>query len=134
MAKEEPQLGGMYYGATPSLFEKARELRKSQTEAEKLLWKYLSGQKLNIKFRRQHPLNSFIADFYAHELRLVIEVDGGIHSGQEAKHYDAMRTKLLNEFSIDVIRFTNEEVLGSLGEVVEKIEEYMHDRRLQLGR
>lgn len=69
----------MFYGAPPYIFEKARKLRETMTPAEQILWKYLKKRQLKgCKFRRQHPLSEFIADFYCHSLKLVIEVDGGI--------------------------------------------------------
>jgi cyclase len=131
MENENPKSESMFFGASPFVFEKAKELRKRLTDTEKLLWGYLSRQQLGVKFRRQHPLSHFIADFYCHELKFVIEVDGGIHSSRKAKDYDAMRTSLLNEYGIDVIRFNNEEVIDNLEDVVEKIIDYIERRRLQ---
>lgn len=72
------------WAAKPDIFSKAKELRKSMTIAEKILWKHLRNNKLNgLKFRRQHPLDIFIADFYCHPKRLIIELDGGIHDTLE---------------------------------------------------
>ena len=73
----------MYFGAKPDLLEKAKVLRKNMTNAEKILWDRLKdNQVLNIRFRRQHPIDLFIADFYCHSARLVIELDGEIHKSQ----------------------------------------------------
>ena len=69
----------MFYGAAPIIHKQARELRKRQTKAEKVLWDFLTNHKLQVKFRRQHPIGKFIADFYCHNLKLVIEADGEIH-------------------------------------------------------
>ena len=67
----------MYYGAKTQLLEFAREMRKNPTESEKRLWKELKKlRKKDIIFRRQHPIDIFIADFYCHENRLVVEIDG----------------------------------------------------------
>ena len=66
---------GMNFDAAPEIFKKAEELRNSETVPEKLLWRQLSGNKLGVKFRRQHPLKWFIADFYCHKAKLIIEVD-----------------------------------------------------------
>lgn len=129
---EKPHSGSMFYGAKASVFRKAQNLRENQTEAEEFLWNHLCYNKLGIKFRRQHPLNRFIVDFYSHELKFVIEVDGGIHSTREAKDYDSMRTALINEFGIEVIRFTNDDILSGINEAVEKISNYIKNRRLQL--
>lgn len=112
----------MFYGAGPHLFERAQALRANETLAEKLLWAELSNKKLGAKFRRQHPLYKFIADFYCHSLRLVIEVDGGIHNSEEAKEYDENRTYLISEFDIEVIRFTNEEVVNGIENVINTIQ------------
>jgi very-short-patch-repair endonuclease len=70
----------MYFGAKPDIFKLAKELRKAETEAEKILWSKLNrNQILNLQFRRQHPINIFIADFYCPKIKLVIELDGSIH-------------------------------------------------------
>jgi very-short-patch-repair endonuclease len=70
----------MYFGATPDIFKKAKELRKCETEAETILWKRLNrNQILGLQFRRQHPIDRFIADFYCAKIKLVVEVDGSIH-------------------------------------------------------
>lgn len=68
------------------------------TQAEEILWKHLRNKKLNgMKFRRQHPLDMFIADFYCHEKKLIIELDGGIHETPEQQEYDEGRTFLLQD-------------------------------------
>jgi very-short-patch-repair endonuclease len=99
----------MYYGAKPSLFRLAKELRKNETEAEKILWSRLNrNQILGQQFRRQHPINVFIADFFCARLKLVIEVDGSIHEITEYQIHDEGRSDLFNDLGITVIRFTNE--------------------------
>ena len=75
----ENKIYHMFYGAAPIIHKQARELRKRQTKAEKVLWDFLTNHKLQVKFRRQHPIGQFIADFYCHNLKLVIEADGEIH-------------------------------------------------------
>ena len=114
----------MYFGATPDVFQKAKELRNSQTEAEKILWEQLCSNKiLGLHFRRQHPINKFIADFYCPKLTLVIEVDGSIHELPENQIYDIARSELLNDFGITVIRFSNERVINDIYTVIKEIEE-----------
>lgn len=76
-----------------------------------------------LKFRRQHPLDKFIADFYCHEIKLVIEVDGSVHDSEDAKLYDAQRTYELKELGITVARFRNEEVLEKMEDVLKRIRE-----------
>ncbi|WP_040397034.1 endonuclease domain-containing protein, partial [Cesiribacter andamanensis] len=109
-------------GAGNRQFEFARQNRKELTAAEGVLWKRLRNGRLDrYKFRRQHPLAGFIADFYCHEARLVIEVDGEVHDSAEQMQYDEERTLALKELGIRVIRFTNEEVLTNIGQVLEEI-------------
>ncbi len=107
----------------PWLLAFARELRQKQTEPEELLWQLLRNRQLNkLKFRRQHPLKAgFILDFYCAESKLAVEVDGGYHNSEKQKKYDAERTKIIGEYGISVIRFTNEEVLNCTQEVLERI-------------
>jgi very-short-patch-repair endonuclease len=116
------QKPAMFYGASPFIFEKARKLRKSMTESEQLLWQHLKKRQLNgFKFRRQHPMAKFIADFYCHSVKLVIEVDGGIHRIKDRKEYDILRTNELDQLGVTVIRFTNEEVENNIELVLKKI-------------
>jgi len=113
----------MYFGAKPSIFKLARELRKDQTEAEKKLWTKLNkNQILGLQFRRQHPINIFVADFYCPSIKLVIEVDGSIHEIFEFSEHDIGRSDILNDFGITVIRFTNEQILNDLDGTLKQIE------------
>ena len=81
----------MYYGAKPETFSAAKILRENMTICEKLLWEKLSRKQISgLRFRRQHPIDFFIVDFYCHEARLVIEIDGEIH--QQQKEYDDGRS------------------------------------------
>ena len=112
----------MYFGATSNIIMMARDLRKNMTPAEKILWNELRRKSIGgIKFRRQHPINRFIVDFFCYEAMLVIEVDGGIHLNLDQKERDEMRTFILNEFGIKVIRFTNEEIIENIESVLERI-------------
>lgn len=111
----------MFLGAGAHLFEMARTLRRQETEAEKVLWTRLSNQQLGVKFRRQHPIYDYVADFYCHSHRLIIELDGPVHDSIEAKSDDSLRTKAFEEFEIAVIRFPNLEVLFDIEEVVQKL-------------
>jgi very-short-patch-repair endonuclease len=114
----------LHNGANPKLFEYARGLKKEATEAERKLWERLRNKKLNgLKFRRQHPLNNYIVDFYCYEKKLVIEVDGTVHATKENREYDRGRTAELNELGITVLRFWNEEVIGDIEDVVRRIME-----------
>lgn len=113
----------MYYGAKPSIFKLAKELRKNETGAEKILWSKLNrNQVLGLQFRRQHPINMFIADFFCPKIKLVIEVDGNIHEIPEIKEHDNGRSDLFNDHGITVIRFTNEQILHEMDSIINEIE------------
>lgn len=112
-------------------FENARSLRKMQTKAEQILWKELrNSQVCNLKFRRQHPFDNYILDFYNHKMKLVIEVDGEVHNDPEVAAYDKLRTNNLNETGLTVLRFTNNEVESNLEIVLQKIETWFHENDL----
>jgi len=119
-------LAKLHYGAKASTQEYARELRLRTTEAEQKLWSLLRNRQLKgKKFRRQHAIANYVADFYCNESRLVIELDGNFHTAAETKEYDKFRTNLLNELGITVLRFWNEEVIKNPGKVIKKISEYL---------
>ena len=104
----------------PVIRKRARQLRQPQTPAEAKLWNHLRRKQLgDLKFRRQHPIDRFIVDFYCGEHKLVIEVDGDTHAMQE--EYDAARTEWLQDRGYRVIRFTNDEVHRQLPAVLEAI-------------
>jgi len=108
--------------SSPILYEHAKQMRKNPTEAEDILWHRLKNKQVaGLKFRRQHPVDRFIADFYCHERKLVIELDGDIHAQNEQRDLDKGRTETLNEFGITVLRFKNEEILNDVEEVIKKI-------------
>jgi adenine deaminase/very-short-patch-repair endonuclease len=115
-----------YQTADPMLYgllkDFVSELRNNPTDAEITLWEHLKGKQLsNYKFRRQHIIGGFIADFVCLSKKLVIEVDGLIHQLPENKINDAERTIALNEFGFEVIRFSNSEVLHQIETVTSKI-------------
>ena len=113
----------MFYNAPATIFENARLLRRNMTKAEKLLWKRLRKNQLGVRFKAQHPIERFIADFYCHSARLVVELDGDIHNYQ--KEYDIGREGEMEKYEITVIRFKNHEVFEDIDKVVEKIQEYL---------
>lgn len=123
----------MFYGARPHIFEKAKMLRKNMTVSEQVLWRELKGKKLlGLRFRPQHPIDIFIADFYCHPIKLVIEIDGGIHKNKEQKVYDLGREGELENWGIKVIRFTNEEIENKVNQVVGEIEQICRERQSEL--
>lgn len=118
----------LFHGANPKLFEFSQALRRNKTEAEDIIWQCLRNRKiLNFKFRRQHPVHKYIADFYCHEAKLIIEIDGGIHHNTKNQEYDTNRSNELKEIGITVIRFKNEEVNGNLDEVLNMIKGYLQN-------
>jgi len=104
----------------PILLERAREMRHQSAPAEAVLWWCLRDRRLDgIKFRRQHVNPPFIADFYCHELKLVIELDGDSHGTQ--KEYDDRRTERFMREGMHVIRFLNTDVFDHLDSVLDAI-------------
>ncbi len=103
-----------------NITDKARLLRKNQTDVERLLWQHLHNRQLcNQKFRRQFPIEPYIADFVCLELKLIIELDGGQHADQV--NYDEQRSLFLKQRGFKVLRFWNNEVIGNLTGVLEAI-------------
>lgn len=123
----------MFYGALPLIFERAEMLRKNPTEEEKILWEILKAKNLGVKFRRQHPIWNYIADFYSHELKLVIEVDGSIHELRDVKENDIYRQEIIESFGIRVIRFTNSQVRQNLVAVEAQIKKVMEEQKAQIN-
>lgn len=111
-----------FFGASPEIIARARELRNRTTLCEKILWQKLRKKRLNrFIFRRQHPISQFIVVFYCHGLRLIIEVDGSVHDSEEQKERDLNRTAELENLGLTVIRFRNEEILKNERKVSKKI-------------
>src|SRR5690349_6935546 len=102
----------------PTIRQFARELRQPQTPAESTLWRYLRNRGLKYKFRRQHPIDLFIIDFYCAEAKLLIEIDGDSHLVKKQMEYDKLRTEYLEEHGYKVIRFTNNDVRYTTNEVL----------------
>ena len=99
-------------------------LRENMTFAEKKLWTRLNNHQLGVRFKPQHPIDIFIADFYCHKHKLVIEIDGKYHD--DNKDYDIGRTVELERFDLKVIRFSNEQVINDIDSVVEEIKKSLH--------
>jgi len=112
----------MFGSATPEIFERAKLLRENQTATEKIVWEYLRHKPLGFRFRRQHPFDQFIVDFYCHSLKLIVEIDGGIHLDKEVRQRDEIRQECLENAGMKVIRFTNEEILTNFSAVTLQME------------
>jgi very-short-patch-repair endonuclease len=118
--------GHLHLGSHSQTHEQAKQLRHTSTPAEDKLWSLLRNRQLKgKKFRRQHALADYIADFYCHECKLVIELDGQFHKEEEAKQYDAARTRLLSEYGLTVLRFWNTEVINQPEKVLERIATFL---------
>ena len=111
----------MMYG---KLKERAEEMRKNPTEAERVLWEALRANGLDVKFRQQHIIEDFIVDFYCNKYKVTIEVDGGYHNTDDQTISDKQRTARLNELGYTELRFTNEEVLCDLDKVLKTIKTF----------
>ena len=104
------------------LIPRAKELRKNATPQEKHLW-YDFLRKYPVRFQRQKTIDNYIADFYCHAAKLVIEVDGIQHSAPKNKAYDERRTTVLEQYGLEVLRFTNDEIETKFAVVCEMIDQ-----------
>lgn len=118
----------------PIAIDSSRELRKRLTSAEEMFWDRVRNRKfLGLKFRRQHPLfvddrgreTFYVADFYCHEKRLIVELDGRSHDGRESK--DAERERLIREYGIRVKRFKNSQIEKDIENVMRQMEEHISE-------
>jgi len=101
---------------------RARELREEQTRAEQVLWERLRDRRfLGLKFRRQFPVEGFIADFYCHEQKLIVEVDGLVHAESSQREHDENRDIVLRRLGIQVLRVSNADVMEALDSVLHRI-------------
>ena len=121
----------MFFKAHPFIFERAKELRNNPTHAEEILWYYLKQRPLGYKFRRQHPISIYIVDFYCHQLKLVIEADGDIHSEEIVREHDAERQAILEAVGMGFLRFANAEIENNIESVIFVIEKYISDHDLK---
>jgi len=123
----------MFYGADRIVFENAKLLRNNLTNEEVVFMGRLKERFANYKFRRQHPISNYIADFYCHKLKLVIEVDGSIHYSEERQKADKIIQASLENLGIKVLRFTNEQVRSKIEVILEKISDCIKKQSLKLS-
>jgi very-short-patch-repair endonuclease len=102
-----------------------KELRKKLTPAEARLWKYIKGNSLGYKFRRQHSFGNYILDFYCPDRLLAIELDGSPHDTEQGFSKDREREEYLKAYSIEVIRFENKDVIKNLEGVLTEIQKHL---------
>ena len=115
-----------YLPLSNQLKQRARDLRKHATDAETLLWQLLRrNQILQMSFRRQHPLGDYVLDFYCHQGKLVVELDGGQHNEPAQQGHDERRTEYLQQQGLTVLRFWNNEVLENTEGVLQRIYEWL---------
>lgn len=106
----------------PGLRKLARELRGNSTLGEVLLWKEISKRKLGVQFHRQVPVHEYILDFYCHELKLAIEVDGSSHDTRDQKEKDLIRDYDLEQLGIKVIRVDDSDVKRNMDSMIKFLE------------
>ena len=112
----------------PQYKQRRQELRSQPTPSEHHLWQYLRKNQLGVKFRRQHGIHHYIVDFYCPEHALAIEVDGEVHTTEDAREYDQERDNLLKSCGLQVLRFTNHQVQYQIAEVLTTIRQHMHGK------
>ena len=105
----------------PETTQKRQRLRNNMTKPEQVLWQYIRKEQLGVKFRRQHGIGEYIVDFYCAEKKLVIEIDGDTHFTESGIEYDKIRTGFINSLGIRVTRFTNNDVMTNIEEVLNRI-------------
>ena len=123
----------LFYGASISMHQKARELRKRSIPAERKLWEILQNKQLDgHKFRRQHPIRHGAQVLKIHSrfllpwaARLVIELDGEVHNDDDQREHDINRDPVIKEYTIRILRFKNEEIMNGLPKVLECVRSYM---------
>ena len=116
----------MYIPYNNNLIINSRALRNHATKQENKLW-YRFLNNFSVRFVRQKPIDNYIVDFYCPSKKLAIEIDGSQHYTEDGMQYDKIRTDILNQYGITVIRFTNEDVNKSFYEVCEYIETFVQD-------
>ena len=110
------------------LKELARDLRNNSTKSEVILWLKLKGKQMyGYDFHRQKPIDNYIVDFFCHELTLAIEVDGYSHQLEDVYFKDVKKENKLNEFGVSVLRFTDDQVLKDMDNVLRAIEFYSEE-------
>lgn len=124
----------MFYGAGKIIFQRAAELRANPTPMEEHLWHFLSNNQLDLRFKRQHPIGNYLADFYCHQAKLAIEIDGGVHETEEQKLIDKEKDEFYQSVGIKVLRVTNKTLNNSTEEVLTNIKRMLNsDESTPLG-
>jgi very-short-patch-repair endonuclease len=112
----------------PAAIRNARSFRKKPKIPGRLLWNALRDRRLcGWKFRRQHPADQFVMDFFCREKSVAVEIDGAVHDSLDVAKHDAERAAFLSRHGIKLIRFRNEQVLNDLPGVLEEIRKVMEE-------
>jgi very-short-patch-repair endonuclease len=106
----------------PKLKLLARELRKNATVTEMILWKHVRGKAFGVEFHRQVPMLEYVVDFYCHELKLVIEIDGLTHDFDGALERDALRQQSIESYGVSFLRFSSKDIVENISSVILSIE------------
>lgn len=115
----EDRRGRRWIRTSPYIQEQAKALRRPMTEAETVLWSKLRGSQIrNTAFRRQHPYGPYIFDFYAPSVKLIVELDGGVHNDHWQRLTDAERDEICRGYKLTVLRFSNEAVFLRLDDMI----------------
>lgn len=126
---DQKETGHFFKTADPMLWKTTKEYgrlnRKQPTKAEDLLWQNLRNNKQGVKFRRQHSIGGYIVDFAALEVKLVIEVDGGYHNKSAQQNADRLRQDTMEQHGYAVVRFSNEQVLHQMTNVLQQVRDYI---------
>ena len=109
------------------IFENAKKLRNTMTDSETFLWMHLRNGINGLKFRRQHPIGLYIADFFCYKVKLIVEIDGSIHNKKEIQIQDKLKEDDLIKWGYHIIRFTNKEVHQGVDKVLERIKDKIID-------
>ena len=116
------------YKNTHKLKDIRQSLRANPTKAEEILWKFLRRNQLGYKFRRQFSVNNVVADFCCEQLKLVVELDGWTHDFETTQLKDVRKQKMLESNGYKVIRYTNEQVYGDIGVIVDGLKRICDSR------
>jgi len=110
-----------HYKNRSSFKQRRKNLRNQSTKSEIIFWQKIKNKQLGVKFRRQYNIGYFIVDFYCHELKLIIELDGSIHYEEEINEHDKIRQKVLENNGYIIIRYSNHKILDDIDSVVSNL-------------
>src|SRR3954466_3439666 len=121
-------MGGMFRGASHFIFERAKYLRNHLTPSELIFWGILRENFRSAHFRRQHPISNYIADFYSHKLKLIIEIDGNIHDLDDVQKNDKERQEYLESIGLTIVRFSNRQIKNEVEFCIEYLNRFINSQ------